>query len=62
MLTWQLTYRKINIYFIDATENTAEWRRVCDLASQGWELVSVTPIIEEGNTRMILYTFKRPNT
>ena len=30
------------------------------LSAKGWELVSVTPIIDDGKTRQLLYTFKRP--
>ena len=31
-----------------------------DLAADGWELVSVTPIATQGWTYYLLFTFKRP--
>jgi hypothetical protein len=34
--------------------------QVNDLARQGWELVSVTPITVVGTTDHLLFTFKRP--
>lgn len=36
------------------------WDELKDLASQGWELVSVTPLNHKGNTTRLLYVFKRP--
>ncbi len=31
-----------------------------DLAAEGWELVAVTPILTDANTRQLLFSFKRP--
>ncbi len=41
------------------------WDTVQDFGKEGWELVSVTPIVESGSagfahTEDLLYTFKRP--
>ncbi len=45
----------------DKKTGKADWDNIQDLASQGWELVSVTPItVWQGRTACLLYTFKRP--
>jgi hypothetical protein len=31
-----------------------------DLGAEGWELVAVTPIDTDANTRQLLFTFRRP--
>ena len=36
------------------------WDELKELASLGWELVSVTPLYHDGVTRHLMYTFKRP--
>ena len=36
-----------------------EWDVLQELANDGWELVSVTPITYGGGTGQVLYTFKR---
>ena len=39
------------------------WDELKELAADGWELVSVTPIaVRAGSTASLLYTFKRPKT
>lgn len=41
------------------TGNTA-WNDLTDMATDGWELVSVTPIALGGTTTSLLFSFKRP--
>jgi hypothetical protein len=44
-------------------EGQSEWDRLQEIASEGWELVSVTPIHtapDNNQTFTLLYTFKRP--
>lgn len=43
-------------------ENTGKtaWDELTRMASDGWELVSVTSITISGYTKQLLYTFKRP--
>ncbi len=44
-------------------EGKTAWDRFLTFADEGWELVSVTPIIttaQLGITGVLLYTFKRP--
>ena len=37
------------------------WDELQEMANDGWELVSVTPInYDNGHTGILLYTFKRP--
>lgn len=44
----------------DKTGKT-QWDYLTEIASQGWELVSVTPINnKDGSTFELLFTFKRP--
>jgi hypothetical protein len=44
-------------------DGQSEWDKLKQLASEGWELVSVTPITTapaSSQTFTLLYTFKRP--
>ena len=41
-------------------DGTTTFDVVVQHAEEGWELVNVTPINEDGTTRYILFTFKRP--
>jgi uncharacterized protein DUF4177 len=44
-------------------EGRTEWDKLQKFAADGWELVSVTPIVTASNlshTSTLLYTFKRP--
>jgi hypothetical protein len=39
----------------------SDWDELKKMASEGWELVSVTPIANvNGNTTQLLFIFKRP--
>ena len=40
-------------------DGKTDWEKLEDLASQGWELVSVTPL-GAAHTMELLYTFKMP--
>jgi len=47
----------------DKKTGKTAWDELKELATKGWELVSVTPIvtsISSGYTKYLLYTFKRP--
>ena len=37
-----------------------DFEEIKELAYDGWELVSVTPIIWEGSTQYLVFAFKRP--
>jgi hypothetical protein len=52
-------YDPSNIWTRKNEDGKTDWDTLCDYAQQGWELVSVTPVDNEGNTKYILYTFKR---
>ena len=44
-------------------DGRTEWDKLQQLSTEGWELVSVTPIVTASNlshTSKLLYTFKRP--
>ena len=44
-------------------EGQTDWEKLKQLAADGWELVSVTPIVTSptsSQTFELLYTFKRP--
>jgi hypothetical protein len=44
----------------DKKTGKTDWDKIQELPSQGWELVSVTPItVWQGRTACLLYTFKR---
>jgi len=78
MTQWQLTARVVSIYSGGFTGNAdptllwtkkdnetgkTAWDGLTELAAAGWELVSVTPIIDtvsDTRTRTLMYTFKRP--
>jgi hypothetical protein len=52
------------IWTKDKKTGKSAWDDIKALASDGWELVSVTPIAWGGfgGTHFVLYTFKRPVT
>jgi hypothetical protein len=52
-------YDPSNIWTRKNKDGKTDWDTLADYALQGWELVSVTPIGFEGNTKYVLYTFKR---
>lgn len=58
MVKWELSYRTVYTHHIEGIADT-DWHDISKLAAAGWDLVSVTPLIEEGNTTGLLYTFKR---
>ncbi|MCX6083292.1 MAG: DUF4177 domain-containing protein [Chloroflexi bacterium] len=74
---WQLQTHAVNIVKVGFTvpeinptfiwerkdkEGKTDWDKLNKLANDGWELVSVTPIVtaHSGQTFQLLYTFKRP--
>ena len=51
------------IWSIKDKEGRTEWDKLQQFAADGWELVSVTPIVSapaSSQTYTLLYTFKRP--
>ncbi len=46
----------------DKKSGMSAWDQLNEMAAEGWELVSVTPIAasSSGTTYQLLYTFKRP--
>lgn len=52
-------YDPSNIWTRKNADGKTDWDTLSDYALQGWELVSVTPIDCEGNTKYVLYSFKR---
>ena len=44
----------------DKKTGKTAWDELRALAADGWELVSVVPITNQGFTTYLLYTFKRP--
>jgi len=44
----------------DKKTGKTQWDDIVELASQGWELVSVTSITNDGSTIGLTHTFKRP--
>jgi hypothetical protein len=45
---------------IDPLDPRTQWDGLERMASEGWELVSVSPINCNGYTVSLLYTFKKP--
>ncbi len=41
-------------------DDTTGYDELMNYANDGWELAIITPIIADGNTRQLLFTFKRP--
>jgi len=72
MIKWELTAYVCNKYQPgdamtiwaerDKKTGKTDWDELKGLASEGWELVSVTPVANYGSTvtSQIMYTFKRP--
>ena len=44
----------------DKKTGKSNWDDLKDMAAEGWELVSITPIEMRAYTSQLLYTFKRP--
>lgn len=44
----------------DKKTGKTAWNDLTDMAADGWELVSVTPISLGGTTTSVLFSFKRP--
>jgi DNA invertase Pin-like site-specific DNA recombinase len=55
--------RDVSVIWSQKDRNTGKtnWDELKEIANDGWELVSVTPIASnQGTTIDLLYTFKRP--
>lgn len=73
MTKWEMTTKVVDIISTsipspwmiwdnkDPKTGRTDWDVIKELSASGWEVVSVTPItISTGNTKYLLYTFKRP--
>ena len=48
------------LWTVKDKDGKSAFDKVNAMAAEGWELVSVTPMDENGWTHQVLFTFKRP--
>ena len=52
-------YPDIYSLWTENDDGDSQWKSLRRLAQSGWDLVAVTPLTWDGNTRQLLFTFKR---
>lgn len=51
----------VQFHFRDDLHCT-EWKLIEMMGNDGWELISITPIINDNRTTELMLTYKRPKT